>query len=39
MANMRRQPSKLIRNHFQQHVITTIVGEGGWKLYAVRILK
>jgi hypothetical protein len=36
---MRRQPGKLIRNHFPRDVIRTIVGEGGAKLYAVRMLK
>ncbi len=39
IAKIRHKPGKLIRNHFPQDVITTIVGEGGWKLYAVRILK
>jgi len=30
---MRHKPGDLLRNHFQQDVIRTIVGEGGRKLY------
>jgi hypothetical protein len=37
IAKIRQKPGRLIRNHFQQDAIGTIVGEGSRKLYAVRI--